>query len=48
MALNKASDVPAADWLYQHVKNYDNFSHVLIRFFSSTPVYIIKDYNNLR
>ena len=23
MALNRASDVPTADWLYQHMKNYD-------------------------
>ena len=33
MALNGASDVPAADWLPQtHVKNYHNFSCVVIRF----------------
>ena len=35
MALNSASDVPAADWLPQTlVKNYHNFSRVVIRFFS--------------
>ena len=49
MALNRASGVPAADWLSQtHVIDYRNFSRVVIRFFSvveslqSTPVYIIK------
>ena len=34
-ALNRASGVPAADWLSQtHVKNYRNFSRVMIRFSS--------------
>ena len=34
MALNRVSDAPAADWLSQtHVKNYRNFSRVVIRFF---------------
>jgi len=34
-AQNRASGVPAADWLSQtHVKNYRNFSRVMIRFFS--------------
>ena len=34
MALNRASHVPAADWLSQtHVKNYRHFSCVVISFF---------------
>ena len=34
MALNEASDVSAADWLSQtHMKNYRNFSRVVIRLF---------------
>ena len=39
MALNRASDVPVADWLSQtHVKNYRNFSRVVIRFFSVVEI----------
>ena len=35
MALNRASDAPAADWLSQtHVTNYRDFSRVVIRFSS--------------
>ena len=35
VVLNRASDVPAADWLSQtHMKNYHNFSHVVMCFFS--------------
>ena len=35
MAPNRASDVPAADWLSQtRVKNYRYFSRVVTRFFS--------------
>ena len=35
MALNRASDMPAADWLSQtQVKNYRNFLRVVIQFFS--------------
>ena len=38
-ALNRASDVLAADWLSQtHVKNYRNFSRVVIRFFSVVEI----------
>ena len=43
MALNKASDVPAADWPSQtHVKNYRNFSCVVIRFFSVVEISTIE------
>ena len=39
MALNKATDVPAADWLSQtHVKNYRHISRVVIRFFSEVEI----------
>ena len=39
MALNRASDVLAADWLSQtHVRNYRNFSRVVIRFSSVVEV----------
>ena len=51
MALSRAIEVPAADWLLQtHVKSYRNFSRVVIRFFAvvkpllSTPVCIIQYY----
>ena len=50
MALNRASDAPAADLLSQtHVTNYRDFSRVVIRFFSvveipRTPVSIIEYY----
>ena len=34
MALNRASDAPAADWLSQtQVTNYRDFPRVVIRFF---------------
>ena len=39
MALDRASDVSGADWLPQtHVKNNDNFSRVVIRFFSAVGI----------
>ena len=39
MALNKVSDMSAADWLSQtHVKNNENFSRVVIRFFSVVEI----------
>ena len=39
MVLNRASDVPAADWLSQTlVKNNRNFSSVVIRFFSEVEI----------
>ena len=39
MALNRVSDVPAANWLSQtHVKNYRNFLPVVIRFFSVVEI----------
>ena len=39
MGLNRASNVPAADWLFQtHVKNYRNFSRVVIGFFSVVEI----------
>ena len=35
----KASDVSAADWLYQHTwKKYDTFSRVLLRLFSGPEI----------
>ena len=35
----KASDVSAADWLYQHTwKKYDIFSRVLLRLFSGPEI----------
>ena len=38
MALNRASDVPAADWLSQtQKKNYRSFSGVVIRFDTLCP-----------
>ena len=48
MALNGASDVLAADWLPQtHVKNYHNFSCVVIRFSSEVeiPLTLFRLYN---
>ena len=40
-ALNRASDVSAADWLsHTQVKNYRNFSRVLIRFFSVVEILV--------
>ena len=39
MALNRASDMSAADWLSQtHVKNYRKFSRLVIRFFSAVEI----------
>ena len=39
MAVNKVSDVSAADWLNQtHAKNCHNFSHVEIQFFSVVEI----------
>ena len=39
MSQNRASDVPAADWLPQTVvKNYQNFSLVVMRFFSVVEI----------
>ena len=39
MALNRVSNVSAADWLSQtHVKNYRNFSRVVPRFFSVVEI----------
>ena len=39
MALNRASEVSAANWLSQtHEENYRNFSHVAIRFFSEVEI----------
>ena len=39
MALKRANGVPAADWLSQtHVKNCNNFSRVVIRFFSLVEI----------
>ena len=39
MALNRANDVPEADWLSQtHVKIYRNFSRVVIRFFLEVEI----------
>ena len=39
MALNRACDVPAADWLSQtHVKNYRNFSRAVIQFVSVVEI----------
>ena len=49
MALNRASDVSAADWRSQtKVKNYRNFSRVEIRFFSVVDIPIKQSslYNN--
>ena len=52
MALNRASDATAADWLSQtHVTNYRDFSRVVIRFFSvveilRTSVSIVEYYYN--
>ena len=39
MALNRATDVSAADWLFQtHVKIYRNFSRAVIRFSSVVEI----------
>ena len=39
IALHKARDMSAADWLFQtHVKNYRNFSPVVIRLFSEVEI----------
>ena len=39
MALNRASNMSAADWLFQtHAKNYRNFSRVVIRLFSEVKI----------
>ena len=39
MALNRASDVSAADWLFQtHVKICRNFPRAVIRFFSVVEI----------
>ena len=39
MVLNRLSDVPAADWLFQtQVKNYCYFSRVVIQFFSEVEI----------
>ena len=34
----KASDVSAADWLYQHMKKYRIFPRVLLRLFSGSEI----------
>ena len=45
MVLNKASDMPAADWLSQtQVKNYCNFSRVVMQFFSVVEIPIKHTY----
>ena len=49
MALNRASYVPAADWLSQtNEKNWRNFSRVVIRFFPvvEIPIKLSSLYNN--
>ena len=38
MALNRASDMSATDWLSQTHGKYRNFSRVVIRFFSEVKV----------
>ena len=39
LVLNRASDVPAANWLSQtHVKYYRNFSLLVIPFFSTVEI----------
>ena len=39
MALKKPNDMSTADWLSQtQVKNYRNFSHVVIPFFSAVEI----------
>ena len=41
IALNEASDMSAADWLsHTNTKNYDNFSRVVIGFFSVVEILI--------
>jgi len=52
LALKRASDMSAADWLSQtYVKNYRNFSRMVIRFTQrweslyTTPIYIVNFYH---
>ena len=38
MALNRASNMSGSDWLFKYVKNYHNFSGVVIQFSSLVEI----------